>query len=81
MDQDAADYILLYFVLYLYELYNVIDCIFLISHCSELTAQHLYLCCQGSLQFFGGHTCGCVLLTADYVLTAAHCTDGRDGTP
>ena len=39
------------------------------------------LCCQGSLQFFGGHTCGCVLLTADYVLTAAHCTDGRDGNP
>ena len=41
---------------------------------------HAFLC-QGSLQFFGGHTCGCVLLTADYVLTAAHCTNGRDGNP
>ncbi len=32
---------------------------------------------QCSLRFSGSHTCGCVNLGGDKILTAAHCTDGR----
>ena len=29
---------------------------------------------QASLRFSGSHTCGCVVMSANKVLTAAHCT-------
>ncbi len=32
---------------------------------------------QCSLRFSGTHTCGCVILGGDKILTAAHCTIGR----
>lgn len=30
---------------------------------------------QASLQIFSSHFCGAVILSEDYVVTAAHCTD------
>ncbi|XP_041366835.1 fibrinolytic enzyme, isozyme C-like [Gigantopelta aegis] len=32
---------------------------------------------QCSLRYSGSHTCGCVILSASKILTAAHCVDGR----
>ncbi|XP_041355504.1 fibrinolytic enzyme, isozyme C-like [Gigantopelta aegis] len=35
---------------------------------------------QCSLRYSGSHTCGCVIITKNKILTAAHCVDGRTQT-
>lgn len=40
---------------------------------STLIEEHPY---QASLQIFSSHFCGAVIFSEDYVVTAAHCTDG-----
>ncbi|XP_041366834.1 fibrinolytic enzyme, isozyme C-like [Gigantopelta aegis] len=35
---------------------------------------------QCSLRYSGSHTCGCVILSASKILTAAHCVDGREAS-
>ncbi len=32
---------------------------------------------QCSMRFAGSHSCGCIILSADKVLTANHCIQGR----
>ena len=32
---------------------------------------------QASLRYNGGHTCGAIIIGPNYLLTAAHCVNGR----